>query len=408
MPISTLEKQLLAEANRIAKAVHQGKMPAGSLDVVLSELVANHLYGGVEAGYGASLSNIDYTTPDAAMLLKLQQNVWHFSAAKNAHQIIELNALLIDPNGKMREWNDYKTVASKVSDKYLVQHLRTEYNHAVASAQMASQWQAFDDDAMLVYKTVGDANVRNAHATLHNIRRPKSDPFWDTYYPPNDWNCRCDVQATDSDHHTPTKDIETPTIPTLFKNNIAKKGMIYPPEHPYWALFDDGFRTQLKQYSKEAMDLEYETLIPIFNDGKGGIITAHWEAITANEYLQNIDIAMVLAKNGNKVELLPDITKAGERRNKWHSNSKSDKNPDAWVNGEITEFKKPVYKKNIRKNVFDASTQAENAVIILNDEWEFEPNQLINWIGTWKDAVIKDNKFTLKSLKFVYRGKLIE
>lgn len=43
------------------------------------------------------------------------------------------------------------------------------------------------------YITTEDSRVRPQHAILDGVTLPKDDPFWDRFYPPNGWNCRCQV-----------------------------------------------------------------------------------------------------------------------------------------------------------------------------------------------------------------------
>lgn len=43
------------------------------------------------------------------------------------------------------------------------------------------------------YITVGDDRVRDSHEILEGTTLPKDDPFWQRFYPPNGWNCRCAV-----------------------------------------------------------------------------------------------------------------------------------------------------------------------------------------------------------------------
>jgi hypothetical protein len=43
------------------------------------------------------------------------------------------------------------------------------------------------------YKSALLENTRASHAALHNRVYHRDDPFWNTWYPPNAWNCKCDV-----------------------------------------------------------------------------------------------------------------------------------------------------------------------------------------------------------------------
>jgi SPP1 gp7 family putative phage head morphogenesis protein len=45
------------------------------------------------------------------------------------------------------------------------------------------------------YVTMEDELVRPSHATVAGIRRKHDDAFWDSWWPPNGWNCRCQVVA---------------------------------------------------------------------------------------------------------------------------------------------------------------------------------------------------------------------
>lgn len=59
------------------------------------------------------------------------------------------------------------------------------------------------------YHTVGDDRVRPTHAVLNGITFPSNHEFWDTHFPPWDFNCRCSVTAAESteagyDHSNPS------------------------------------------------------------------------------------------------------------------------------------------------------------------------------------------------------------
>lgn len=188
-------------------------------------------------GYSKSLANVDYTTPDFEMLRQLQANVWSFSCAADYQMVKDLSAALIDNEGKQRSFNDFKAEAEKIGKTFNKTRLEVEYNHAVATSQMASNWVGYQQNKdiapNLKYTTVGDDRVRQAHKALNGIIRPIDDPFWNIHYPPNDWGCRCDTQAVDDEPTEIKKAL--PAIPKMFATNLAKSGVLYPEGHPYFA-----------------------------------------------------------------------------------------------------------------------------------------------------------------------------
>lgn len=66
-------------------------------------------------------------------------------------------------------------------------------------AYQAVQYQVMRETADALpywqYLTMGDDAVRPEHAALNGLVLPADSPFWDTHYPPWDWNCRCQVVA---------------------------------------------------------------------------------------------------------------------------------------------------------------------------------------------------------------------
>lgn len=76
--------------------------------------------------------------------------------------------------------------------------LKTIYHVNLRTAQATGEWQRIQRfkayAPFLRYVTMADGRVRQKHAQWHNTVLPADSPFWDTYYPPNDWLCRCYVQ----------------------------------------------------------------------------------------------------------------------------------------------------------------------------------------------------------------------
>lgn len=55
-----------------------------------------------------------------------------------------------------------------------------------ATGDVFTHWQ---------YLTFGDDKVRASHKALDGLVLPKDHPFWDTHFPPWEYNCRCQVRG---------------------------------------------------------------------------------------------------------------------------------------------------------------------------------------------------------------------
>lgn len=72
---------------------------------------------------------------------------------------------------------------------------RTQLQMSFAAGRYQAEQHPDIDEILWGYKysTVGDDRVRDQHAALEGITLTKDDPFWQRFYPPNGWNCRCQV-----------------------------------------------------------------------------------------------------------------------------------------------------------------------------------------------------------------------
>lgn len=130
------------------------------------------------------------------MRQNLQRSNYIFSGIKTFHELNEAFPSLIDDNGNRKPFEQFLNDVRNIDRTYNQNYLRAEYNFCHASADMAARWESFEEDGdryNLQYRTANDDRVRPQHAALHGVTLPVSDPFWQTYYPPNGWNCRCTV-----------------------------------------------------------------------------------------------------------------------------------------------------------------------------------------------------------------------
>lgn len=131
-----------------------------------------------------------------AMHQRLQRSNYIFSGMKTFHELNEAFPSLIDENGNRKPFEQFLNDVQRIDRTYNQNYLRAEYNFVHASATMAAKWEEFQQDGdryNLQYRTAHDDKVRPEHAALDRVTLPINDPFWEEYYPPNGWNCRCTV-----------------------------------------------------------------------------------------------------------------------------------------------------------------------------------------------------------------------
>jgi SPP1 gp7 family putative phage head morphogenesis protein len=77
--------------------------------------------------------------------------------------------------------------------------LDTIFRTNMQSSYMAGRYQRMRENAdsrpWWQYDAVMDSRTRPAHAALNGRIFRYDDPFWDTFWPPNGYNCRCRVRA---------------------------------------------------------------------------------------------------------------------------------------------------------------------------------------------------------------------
>lgn len=176
----------------------------------------------------------------------LENNAFIFSGFKGYHTLNELGLYLTDDKGDIKPFKQFAGDVVAINNKYNLNYLDAEYNHAVHASQMAVKWHDFQQDGdryNLQYRTAGDDKVRADHAVLHGTTLPPDDPFWSMYLPPNGWRCRCNVVQVRKNKY-PTSDsnlaIEAGNRATetakmqIFRFNPGKTLELFPPKHPYY------------------------------------------------------------------------------------------------------------------------------------------------------------------------------
>ncbi|SEW02065.1 Phage Mu protein F like protein [Chitinophaga sp. YR573] len=232
---------------RMVESIWIEKGMPESIDPVITKAYADTIYKAVQEGFGNTLSSIAYDTPDYEMLLSLQRDVYQFSAAKNYQQLKALTEALVGEDGQLRSKREFRQAAFEINDTHIGRYLDVEREHAIGSAQMASNWvniQANKDVLpILEFDAILDGRTTYNCRSLNGVRKPVGDQFWLYNYPPLHWRCRSLVrQYAASRGITPDQDIVYPDTPEMFKTNCAAQGVIFPPKHPYYIGLPDSVR----------------------------------------------------------------------------------------------------------------------------------------------------------------------
>lgn len=203
---------------------------------------------------------------------------------------------------------------------------------------MAAKWEQYSEDGdryYLQYRTAHDDKVRPEHAALEGVTLPMSDPFWETYYPPNGWNCRCTVAQVRKQKYPATDHNEAMSRGqealdgerfNIFRFNSGKQGKTMPDYNPYTiqrcndcSIAKDG-NVQLSFVpegdlcaacirTRECWNKRHENDSEIFYEcqtsyGKVRVSSKHGK----NEKRENVRVATYLAeKYGYEIDLIANL-----------------------------------------------------------------------------------------------------
>lgn len=217
----------------LVEGVWSGQYDHLKLPDWLFAILADGLEGAVVEGWGNPLGSGAIT--DIALELSMKENTYYFAAHKTAHELKDMNNILTASKGKI----DFVKRALAVNDKYNKNWYETEYNVAKRLAKAGREWKRIEETQTLYpyleYRAVNDENTRASHAALNGIIRPVGDPFWDTYFPPLDWNCRCRAIRRMEGKLTDLDGVKLVEVDPQFSERVTDSKRIWHESHPYFS-----------------------------------------------------------------------------------------------------------------------------------------------------------------------------
>ena len=223
------------------KVVFKQKGSSFSIDIMADKNVQKL----IEAHADVLNRNIQRVEMSETMRKRLTRSNYIFSGIKTFHELNEAFPSLLDSNGNRKTFEAFLNDVRKIDKTYNSNYLRAEYNFVQSSAEMAAKWERFSEDGdryNLQYRTANDGKVRPEHAALNGVTLPPSDPFWEEYYPPNGWNCRCTVVQVRKSKYPTTPHDEAMALGEealqrdskgIFHFNPGKEDKTVPDYNPY-------------------------------------------------------------------------------------------------------------------------------------------------------------------------------
>ncbi len=294
------------------------------------------------------------------------------AAAKSATVVNKL--IQLRDNTKKKE--EYTINARKIVNIYNT-YSATEYNTMVHRVRIAKQFEKFQEERHL-YPNIEWLPSRAAepdrvHRTYWYHVWAQDDPFWHNNFPGCRWGCKCSWRTTDAPV-TPKQGMNmVPPSPGLEGNPYFTQEII-SHNHPY-------YRNIPKHISKTGVLHNPDELVYVrMKDEYGNEYQEHYLCRFYDEITENRKTASILLQNGFKnIKLLPQIhaSETELRKRYFGKDYTSEGNPDAVVDGQLTEFKhafgkgKSLYK-NISNQLNKAARKSNTIVLVSENEVSIE------------------------------------
>lgn len=370
----------------------------------------------------------------------LEEDVFLFSGLKTHAQLFEASRLLTDDRGQRKSFAAFERDFQRLQSTYNSSWLEAEFNYSNAAATAADRWSRLDEDEnfVLQYRTADDERVRQSHEKLHNTTLPKSDPFWDSYYPPNGWNCRCIAIEVRPGKHKLSDPVEAAqkgekattqlgkggvNKAAIFRFNPGKRKVIFPPKHPYRKV--QGAQLAVEELLKQGNVAAAKKLIieqkrevyskplqnqysSVFNTTKGGKVEVHELVdLRAEDYKDVLNAAKAIAREGKIVKIQPIIDRSEIlfRGKIYPGLTSKTSNPDLLIDGRYIDVKRPKAIKNITGNANGASKQG--AEVLISDARLNLDDNIINKRAA---AILNENNrefYGFDRVHFLNKGKVV-
>ncbi|WP_418989257.1 phage portal protein family protein [Alistipes sp.] len=198
---------------------------------------------------------ITESDPDFEFYEQLRTNNEVFAAFKTHKMQNEIAAELLDGDGVLKSFSEWKKDIESIVDHHTEHYLRVEYDTAVIRAHQAADWRQFERERDILprVKWIPSTSVtpRESHRIFWNRVFEMDDPILNAHRPGDEWGCKCGLSSTDEPATDNSSVAGTgPTPSPGLGGNPGKTGMIFSEDHPYYTDAGKGAAKAVKQHLK--------------------------------------------------------------------------------------------------------------------------------------------------------------
>lgn len=350
----------------------------------------------INEGTVEGLARSKYPVHEEAFLAKLRHSNEVFAAMKTHQMGEDMAKKLLDGNGKLKSFSQWKDDVSSIASHHVGHWLKTEYNTAAIRAHAAADWREFERNKDILpnlrWMPTTAAEPDSAHKAYwqSKLTLPVDDPFWNEHHPGDRWNCKCSLEATDEPEIRPDE-LKYAKPQRGLESNPGKTGEMFSNTHPYYpnscssCPFNKGIKNKAKSFfnnkQKDCCNCQYINgcfsrmanngfkLEKIFSNG--GKLYIHPNVdFNKDDYKAMKRICLQFAKNGHEVKMTPRLHyKSDEYIRIYQSLMETKyykKCPDFSVDGIFYEYEgfiKPWSKKKVGRMLSHGMSQSDHLVI---------------------------------------------
>ncbi|REC64082.1 hypothetical protein DRF65_00460 [Chryseobacterium pennae] len=174
----------------------------GAINWSYNEFRESHtsLLNAIKQGFGKM--DFDFDSTDHRRMRAWMNNIHRFGVDKTQAEVNELNEMLKHP--EVKSFNDFRNKAKAVFPNYKELYLKTEWDHANATSNMAARYMEMMDDIEIAPYWRLNAIIDNGTTVIcrsmdGKVFDKRDQSSW-KFLPPLHWKCRTDAEDIFDDY----------------------------------------------------------------------------------------------------------------------------------------------------------------------------------------------------------------